>query len=237
MEPLTMGLIFGGLSAGQSLMSGLFGSSAAQAQAIQAQLQARNANFQRQWQIEANNRNIQKSNIAKTIANRQIETGAIKQRALQEIYAKLGYDNAKGQYSKQTNQINAALLSSVSGRNISAFSGTARALLRQNLENSSNNMANLRINYANQQRDIVTAYQNSLAQRDFNYTEMQTFIPGDTSTIQQPSMLGTLGMAGLAGIQGGLTGALLYGKNTSTPDTTFTGYNYPDTFVGSATGS
>jgi hypothetical protein len=134
-------------------------------------------------------------------------------------------------------QINAALLSSVSGRNISAFSGTARALLRQNLENSSNNMANLRINYANQQRDIVTAYQNSLAQRDFNYTEMQTFIPGDTSTIQQPSMLGTLGMAGLAGIQGGLTGALLYGKNTSTPDTTFTGYNYPDTFVGSATGS
>jgi hypothetical protein len=131
---------------------------------------------------------------------------------LQEVYSKFGFDNSKSQFSKQTNQVNSALLSSISGRNISASSGTARALLRQNLSNASTNMANLRINRMNQLRDIETVYQNRLAQRDFNYQELQSFLPGDTSTVSGGNTAAIIGSAALGGLQAGISGALMYGS-------------------------
>lgn len=215
MEPMSMlavGGIMGGLGFGQQLLGGLGAQSQAQAQAKLQQMQAENANFQRRWQVDANNRTINRQNLNKAINNKAIERTAINERALQEVYSKFGFDNSKSQFSKQTNQVNSALLSSISGRNISASSGTARALLRQNLSNASTNMANLRINRMNQLRDIETVYQNRLAQRDFNYQELQTFLPGDTSTVSGGNTAAIIGSAALGGLQAGISGALMYGS-------------------------
>ena len=129
-------IAMGGLAVGSSLMGSFGAQSQANAQATLQRMQAENANFQRRWQIDAANRNIDKQNIARALNNKKIEQTALSERGIAEVYQKLGYDNSKSQFSKQTNQVNAALLSSVAGRNISASSGTARALLRQNLQNA-----------------------------------------------------------------------------------------------------
>jgi len=214
MEPMSMlavGGILGGLSFGSSLLGGISQMQQYNAQMKLQQMQAQNANFQRQWQVNANNRAITRQNLNRSINNKLLEGRAIKEKALQEVYSKLGYDNSKSQFSKQTNQINSALLSSISGRNISASSGTAKALLRQNLLNAKENMISLRINYANKMRDIDTAYDNMLAQRDFNYQELQVFLPGDTSSIQ--GNMGTIiAQSALGGLQAGIQGGLLYGS-------------------------
>jgi hypothetical protein len=211
---LAIGGVMGGLSLAQGIMGGLSANSQAQAQQMQAELAARNANFQRQWQVETTNRNIDKRNLARAINNKKLEQAALNERGISEVYQKLGYDNSKGQFSKQTNQVNSALLSSVSGRNIDMSSGTARALLRQNLQNATVNMANLRISNMNKMRDINTIYQNKLAQRDFNYEEHAVFIPGDTSTVSGGSMVNVIGGAALGGISAGLSGALMFGADS-----------------------
>lgn len=210
--PLVIGTM-GALALGQGLFSGLSANSQQQAQAIQAQLQARNANFQRQWQVEAANRSIDKRNLARAINNKKIEQIALDDRAIAEVYAKLGFDNSKSQYSKQTNQINSALLSSISGRNISQSSGTARALLRQNLQNATANMANLRISNMNKIRDIEVSYQNRLAQRDFNYEEFNVFLPGDTSMVGGGSMVNIIGGSAIGAASAGISAGLMYGKS------------------------
>jgi len=218
MAGITSGmLLVGGAMGGLSMLSGILGGMGANQQAAaaakQQELMKQNAEFQRRWSIDANNRNITKQNFAKAVANKQIETLAISQRAIAEIYGEMGYDNAKSQYSKQTNQINSALLSSVSGRGMSSSSGTARALLRQNIANSQTNMANLRITDMNRKRDVATTYQNTLNKRDFNYTELQTFIPGDTTVNSGQTSTGMiLGMSALGGLQAGIGAGLLYGR-------------------------
>ena len=157
---------------------------------------------------------VYKDDLSKRLGNKKIEQTALSERGIAEVYQKLGYDNSKSQFSKQTNQVNAALLSSVSGRNISASSGTARALLRQNLQNATTNMANLRVSNMNKMRDIETVYQNRLAQRDFNYQEFNIFMPGDTSTVSGGSTGMMIGSAALGGLSAGITGALMFGKGS-----------------------
>lgn len=211
----------GGMAAlgmASSFMGNMGANQAAEAQAIQQRLQKENAEFQRKWSIDANNRNILKNNLAKALYNKQLETLAITDRGLQEFYGKMGYDNAKSQYSKQTNQINAALLSSVSGRGISSRSGTARALLRQNINNANTNMVNLSITQMNKNRDIETNYNNTLAKRDFNYTELQTFIGGDTTSVNNQMSTGMMiAQAGVTGLTAGLQGYSMAGGWNKAP--------------------
>lgn len=207
-----MGMAMMGLTLGQGLMGGFGASSQAKAQAMQARMQAENANFQRQWQIDASNRNITKANLSKALQNQQLERLGLSEKAIQEVYQKFGFDNSKSQYSKQTNQVNSALLSSVVGRNISASSGTARALLRQNMINASANMANLRITDMNKRRDIETTYQNRLNQRDFNYQELQGFMPGDTSMVSANNTGQIIASSALGAMSAGLNTSLQYGK-------------------------
>jgi hypothetical protein len=64
----------------------------------------------------------------------------------------------------------------------------------------------------NQLRDIETVYQNRLAQRDFNYQELQSFLPGDTSTVSGGNTAAIIGSAALGGLQAGISGALMYGS-------------------------
>ncbi len=206
-------IAMGGLAVGSSLMGSFGAQSQANAQATLQRMQAENANFQRRWQIDAANRNIDKQNIARALNNKKIEQAALSERGIAEVYQKLGYDNSKSQFSKQTNQVNSALLSSISGRNISASSGTARALLRQNLQNATTNMANLRVSNMNKMRDIDTMYQNRLAQRDFNYQEFNIFMPGDTSTVSGGNTAMMIGSAALSGLSAGISTGLMYQKS------------------------
>lgn len=207
---LGTGLVFGGLGLGQSLFAGIAANQQAQAQAIVQRMQAENANFQRQWQVMANNRQINRNNLARAINNKKIERAALNDRAIQEVYTKLGYDNSRSQFSKQTNQVNGALLSSISGRNMSQSSGTARALLRQNLESASSNMANMSISNNAKLKDISMVYQNKLAQRDFNYEDFQFYLPGSTAQASTPMGPAIIG-AGLSGLSAGISGSLQYG--------------------------
>ena len=85
-------------------------------------------------------------------------------------------------------------------------------MLRQNLQNATTNMANLRVSNMNKMRDIDTMYQNRLAQRDFNYQELQTFLPGDTSMVSGGNTAAIVGSAALGGLQAGIGGALMYGS-------------------------
>ena len=223
MAGVTAGMLaVGGIMGGMSMLSGVLGGMGSNQQAAavakQAQMARENAEFQRRWSVDANNRNILKNNLAKAIANKQIETLAISQRAIAEVYGKMGFDNAKSQYSKQTSQINSALLSSVSSRGMSSSSGTARALLRQNMSNAHTNMLNLRITQTNKNRDIVTAYNNTLAKRDFNYNQLQTFLAGDTSTVNAQTSTGMMiAQASITGLTAGLQGYAMAGGFNKAP--------------------
>ena len=219
---MSYALAVGGGMAALGMASSFMGSMGANQQAAaaakQQQMAKENAEFQRQWTVDANNRNILKNNLAKAIANRQLETLAITERGIAEVYGKMGFDNAKSQYSKQTSQINSALLSSVSSRGMSSSSGTARALLRQNMSNAHTNMLNLRITQTNKNRDIVTAYNNTLAKRDFNYTELQTFLAGDTSSVNAQTSTGMMiAQAGITGLTAGLQGYSMAGGFNKAP--------------------
>ena len=219
---MSYALAVGGGMAALGMASSFMGSMGANQQAAaaakQQQMAKENAEFQRQWTVDANNRNILKNNFAKAIANRQLETLAITERGIAEVYGKMGFDNAKSQYSKQTSQINSALLSSVSSRGMSSSSGTARALLRQNMSNAHTNMLNLRITQTNKNRDIVTAYNNTLAKRDFNYTELQTFLAGDTSSVNAQTSTGMMiAQAGITGLTAGLQGYSMAGGFNKAP--------------------
>ena len=219
---MSYALAVGGGMAALGMASSFMGSMGANQQAAaaakQQQMAKENAEFQRRWTVDANNRNILKNNLAKAISNRQLETLAITERGIAEVYGKMGFDNAKSQYSKQTSQINSALLSSVSSRGMSSSSGTARALLRQNISNAHTNMLNLRITQTNKNRDIVTAYNNQLAKRDFNYTELQTFLAGDTSLVNAQTSTGMMiAQAGITGLTAGLQGYAMAGGFNSAP--------------------
>lgn len=219
---MSYALAVGGGMAALGMASSFMGSMGANQQAAaaakQQQMAKENAEFQRRWTVDANNRNILKNNLAKAIANRQLETLAITERGIAEVYGKMGFDNAKSQYSKQTSQINSALLSSVSSRGMSSSSGTARALLRQNISNAHTNMLNLRITQTNKNRDIVTAYNNTLAKRDFNYTELQTFLAGDTSLVNAQTSTGMMiAQAGITGLTAGLQGYSMAGGFNKAP--------------------
>ena len=219
---MSYALAVGGGMAALGMASSFMGSMGANQQAaaaaMQQQMAKENAEFQRQWTVDANNRNILKNNLAKAISNRQLETLAITDRGIAEVYGKMGFDNAKSQYSKQTSQINSALLSSVSSRGMSSSSGTARALLRQNMSNAHTNMLNLRITQTNKNRDIVTAYNNTLAKRDFNYNQLQTFLAGDTSTVNAQTSTGMMiAQAGITGLTAGLQGYSMAGGFNKAP--------------------
>ncbi|CAB4189784.1 hypothetical protein UFOVP1192_14 [uncultured Caudovirales phage] len=216
------------LGMASSFMGSMGSNQAAEAAAMQQAMMKRNAEFQRQWSVDVNNRNILKQNLAKAFQNKYIENIALDQRAIGEIYNKMGFDNSKSQFSKQTNQINSALLSSISGRNISANSGTARALLRQNMTNAHTNMLNLNISNMNKNRDLITTYNNMLAKRDFNYTDTIKYIAGDTSSVNNQTSTGMMfAQAGIAGLSAGLQGYSMAGGFNSKPPTTPTASGAP----------
>jgi len=206
-------IVMGGLALAQGVMGAFGQSGQAKAQAMQQQMQQDQANFQNQLKVDAQNRAILRQRLGQEMTNLSIAKAAGKQMGLQKFYAGEALNNARSQLSKNTQQVNAQFLSALSSRGISTKSGTARALLRQNIEATEANSLALRLNADRQMKDIETNFQNALAQRRNDYVEAQAFIPTTGGIVDASSSALTTGLiqAGFGGVSAGLQASFQYG--------------------------
>lgn len=205
--------IMGGLALASGVMGAFGQSGQAKAQAMQQEIQQRNANFRAQWENEANNRNLMRQFQASLEANRAIERGATRERALAELYLDKSFANQKSTLSKQTAEVTATFNSTMSGRGIAGTSGTARALMRQNMEALGANMTALRQNYRTAYKDIEAQQAARLSQRtDTSWPQQTTFIPNKQPIIDASSSALTTGLisAALGGAAAGYAANLEY---------------------------
>jgi len=194
--------IMGGLALASGVMGAIGQSGQAKAQAMAQQMQQDQANFQNQLKVDSDNRAILRQRLGQEMTNLSIAKSAGKQMGLQQFYAREALNNARSQLSKNTQEVNAQFMSALSSRGISTKSGTARALLRQNIEATEANSLALRLNGQRQMKDIETNFQNALAQRRNDYIEAQAFIPTTGGIIDASSSALTTGL-----IQAGLGAA------------------------------
>lgn len=206
-------IVMGGMALASGIMGAFGQSSQAKAQAMQQQMQQDQANFQNQLKVDSDNRAILRQRLGQEMTNLSIAKAAGKQMGLQKFYAGEALNNARSQLSKNTQQVNAQFLSALSSRGISTKSGTARALLRQNIEATEANSLALRLNADRQMKDIETNFQNALAQRRNDYVEAQAFIPTTGGIVDASSSALTTGLiqAGLGGVSAGLQTSFQYG--------------------------
>lgn len=205
-------VIMGGMALGQGIMGALGSSSQAAAQAKAAEIQQQQANFRAQWENEANNRNMMRAYQANLERNILIEKGANIDRALQELYLDKSFSNQKGTLSKQTNATNAQFLGTMSQRNIGSNSGTARALLRQNMSNMQANLVALKTNYRQTYKDIENQQNQKLSQRQFSFQEQRAFLPTLGGIADSSSTALTTGLisAGLGGVSAGVQAYMMF---------------------------
>jgi hypothetical protein len=196
-----MPFIVGGLVAASSIMSGISGAGQSKANAMAAQMQQDQQNFQNRWQNEAQNRNLLRQWESQYFLNKQIAETANRQRATGGYYTKEAYKNAASQMSNQTRQANSVFLASASASGLSLDSASTRALLRQSVQDEQKNSKNLRVNVENQMRDLETQYINMLSQRNLNAPEQQTLIDGKAVTVDSSSSIMMTGL--ITGLLGG----------------------------------
>ena len=220
-----MGVIAAGAMGAMALGSGIMGAlgsaSQADAAAKAAEIQQRNANFQNQWAKATQDRNVMREFQANLQRSTQIEKGAATERALAEYYLDKSFSNQKSTLSKQTSQVNAQFISSMTSRGITANSGTARAMLRQNIEALGSNMVALKLNHRSAYQDIITQQQTRLGQRGNAFApDLGVFIPSKGGIANNSSTALTTGLiqAGLQGASVGIQAGLQYAtKPGATP--------------------
>jgi hypothetical protein len=212
-----MPFIVGGLAAASSIMSGIGGASQSKANAIAARMQQDQQNFQNKWQNEAQNRNLLRQWEAQYFINKQIERGANQQLTMGKVYARDSYKNEASLLSKQTRQANNAFLGSVSAKGMSLDSASARALLRQSVEESQTISRTMRTNFENQMRDLETNYQNVISGRDLNVPEQQTLLTSKAVVADASSSMLMTGIATglLSGASAGIGAYSEYGWDKS----------------------
>ena len=201
-------------------MGALGSASQADAAAQAAEIQQRNANFQNQWAKATQDRNVMREFQANLQRSAQIEKGAATERALAEYYLDKSFSNQKSTLSKQTSQVNAQFISSMTSRGITASSGTARAMLRQNIEALGSNMVALKLNHRSAYQDIITQQQTRLGQRGNAFApDLGVFIPSKGGIANNSSTALTTGLiqAGLSGASVGIQAGIQY---TTKPGTT-----------------
>ena len=211
-------IAMGGMALASGVMGALGASSQADAQAKAAEIQQRNANFQNQWQKATQDRNVMREFQANLERSTQIEKGAATERALAEYYLDKSFSNQKSTLSKQTSQVNAQFISSMTSRGITASSGTARAMLRQNIEALGSNMVALKLNHRSAYQDIITQQQTRLGQRGNAFApDLGVFIPSKGGIANNSSSALTTGLiqAGLQGASVGIQAQMQYGSGGS----------------------
>lgn len=206
-----MPFIVGGLVAASSIMSGISGAGQSKANAMAAQMQQDQQNFQNRWQNEAQNRNLLRQWEAQQLYNKQLEASANRQLATGKYYAKESFKNASSIFSKQTRQTNDAFLGAVSSRGMSLDSASARALLRQSVQEANTISQTARVGFENQMRDMETSYTNLLASRNLNAPEQQALLTGKAVTVDSSSSMMMTGL--VTGLLGGASaGISAYGE-------------------------
>lgn len=219
-----MGVVAAGAMGAMALASGVMGAlgsaSQADAAAKAAEIQQRNANFQNQWAKATQDRNVMREFQANLQRSTQIEKGAATERALAEYYLDKSFSNQKSTLSKQTSQVNAQFITSMTSRGMAASSGTARAMLRQNIEALGSNMVALKLNHRSAYQDIITQQQTRLGQRGNAFApDLGVFIPSKGGIANNSSTALTTGLiqAGLSGASVGIQAGIQY---TTKPGTT-----------------
>jgi hypothetical protein len=210
----------GAMALASGVMGALGSASQADAAAQAAEIQQRNANFQNQWAKATQDRNVMREFQANLQRSTQIEKGAATERALAEYYLDKSFSNQKSTLSKQTSQVNAQFISSMTSRGITANSGTARAMLRQNIEALGSNMVALKLNHRSAYQDIITQQQTRLGQRGNAFApDLGVFIPSKGGIANNSSTALTTGLiqAGLSGASVGIQAGIQY---TTKPGTT-----------------
>jgi hypothetical protein len=210
----------GAMALASGVMGALGSASQADAAAQAAEIQQRNANFQNQWAKATQDRNVMREFQANLERSGQIEKGAATERALAEYYLDKSFSNQKSTLSKQTSQVNAQFISSMTSRGITANSGTARAMLRQNIEALGSNMVALKLNHRSAYQDIITQQQTRLGQRGNAFApDLGVFIPSKGGIANNSSTALTTGLiqAGLSGASVGIQAGIQY---TTKPGTT-----------------
>jgi hypothetical protein len=205
----------GVMSLASGVMGSLGSSSNAKSQAMAAEVQQRNQNFQNQWQKEAQDRNALRQYQATLQRNAAIERAANKERALTELATDKSFSNQSSMLSKQTAQVNAQFISAMNGNYINQNSGTARALLRQNMEALGNNMSALKQNYRTAYNDILNQQNARLSQRASSIApDLGLFIPNTGGIADNSSSALATGLiqAGLQGASVGINASLQYSK-------------------------
>lgn len=221
-------VIMGGMALAQGIFGAFAGASKAKAEAMTQEIQQRNANFKNQWQNEAQNRNQLRQFQAALERNIQVEKAANRERAIAEVYLDRNFNNQQSTLSKQTAQANAQFNAAMANRGISGTSGTARALMRQNMEALGNNLIAMRTNYKNAYRDITSQQQARLSQRtDTMFPTQTTFLPQTGGIMDASSSALTTGLisAGMGAAATGINAYFQYGMGGSPGnDSTFMPY-------------
>ncbi len=208
-----MPFIIGGLALAGGLFGAFGASSNAAAQAKAQELQQQQANFKNQWAHVADQRNQLRAFQANLERNILIEKGANKDRAIAELYLDKDFLNQKGTLSKQTSATNSQFISTMDSRNVSTTSGTARALLRQNMTAMESNMIALRANYNNAYKDIKNQQNAKLSQRQYAFQEMSVFLPQTGGIVDSSSsaLMQGIVQAGISAASAGLSAGMRSG--------------------------
>ena len=206
-------IAMGGMALASGIMGAMGASSQAAAQAAAQKLQQQQANFKNEWAHAAEQRNQMRQFQANLERNTLIERGANTDRALSELYLDKNFQNAKGTLSKQTAATNAQFLGTMQARGMGSTSGTARALLRQNMSAVSANMIALKTNYRQSYKDIENQQSQKLGQRQFSFQEQSVFLPVTGGIADSSSTALTTGLinAGIQGAAAGYSANLQYG--------------------------
>lgn len=206
--------IMGAAALGSGIMGAMGSSSAAAAQAQSQKIAQQQANFKNEWAHAAEQRNQMRQFQANLERNALIERGANTDRALAEMYLDKNFQNAKGTLSKQTAATNAQFLGTMQARGMGSTSGTARALLRQNMSAVSANMIALKTNYRQSYKDIENQQSQKLGQRQFSFQEQSVFLPVTGGIADSSSTALTTGLisAGIQGVAAGYSAKLQYKK-------------------------
>lgn len=206
--------IMGAAALGSGIMGAMGSSPAAAAQAQSQKIAQQQANFKNEWAHAAEQRNQMRQFQANLERNALIERGANTDRALAEMYLDKNFQNAKGTLSKQTAATNAQFLGTMQARGMGSTSGTARALLRQNMSAVSANMIALKTNYRQSYKDIENQQSQKLGQRQFSFQEQSVFLPVTGGIADSSSTALTTGLisAGIQGVAAGYSAKLQYKK-------------------------
>tara|TARA_Y100001968_G_C19377029_1_gene728216 strand:+ start:870 stop:1574 length:705 start_codon:yes stop_codon:yes gene_type:complete len=205
MDPITMGLMMGG----SQLFSSILGGQSQVAQNAIQRAQWEEQEYNRQLNNQIKNRNIAKANAAKWMQNVKIGKAAAKAKGEQEFWLRYNFDNASGQFSRQSQKVNDSLQTSLLNRNVNPNSGTAQALLRQSLETANRGMTSRKVQFSNALVSADRQMQQTLAKRDFGYRDQEKFIPGQLyqqsdSSIMQNALISGLVSGAMTGVAAGM---------------------------------